>query len=196
MNSNSKVAGFLAMLVITLGVLFGFYMLYRNQQPLLEETNKSYAEGRAVNLDKDLPAHTLESMLYQGGFFPDANDAKCVARHTTRVLADNQYSIKRLGELNLWAYQIPAFTAKYSGGSALAALADTSFSKIGVTPDVAAMYAKDSIPAYSTTGKAVIEVKVIDAESHNAVPGTIVRLKEHFYEEVVVDSLKNSLISK
>ncbi len=190
MNSNSKVAGFLAMLVITLGVLFGFYMLYRNQQPLLGETNKSYAEGRAVNLDKDLPAHTLESMLYQGGFFPDANDAKCVARHTTRVLADNQYSIKRLGELNLWAYQIPAFTAKYSGGSALAALADTSFSKIGVTPDVAAMYAKDSIPAYSTTGKAVIEVKVIDAESHNAVPGTIVRLKEHFYEEVVVDSLK------
>jgi serine/threonine protein phosphatase PrpC/cell division protein FtsW (lipid II flippase)/cell division protein FtsI/penicillin-binding protein 2 len=190
MRSNRKLSGIIAMLFVSLGILLGFHALYKTQKPILDSVEQAYPEGRSISLDQDIPERALESMLYNGGYYPDARDARCVSHHIATSVARNQYSIKRLWDLRLWEYQIPSLTARYTGGSALSEMADSSFRKVGITPEIIAMYANDSIPAQTCGGTAEIEVRVVDAESHASVPGVLVRLKEHYYDDLVADSLR------
>lgn len=192
MRSRSKALSLIVMLIVSIGILLSFRKLYQVQQPVLENVEQSYIKKRSVCLDKDMPFRTLESMLQAGGFFPDANDARCISRHIVTTLADNQFSIKKLGELNQWKYQIPALTASNSNGLTLKALADSSFRKIGVSSDIISMYDSDSIPNVTTSGNSIIEVRIVDYKDESAVPGTIVRLKEHYYEDVMVDSINKT----
>lgn len=187
-NSNNRLS-ILAMLLVTIGLLAGFFALYMNQKPMLDAAAAAYQEGRAVSLDREVPEHTLATMLEDGGYYTDPLDAQCIAHHVSTVLEDKNYAIKRLGELNLWDYQIPVLTAKRSGGVALKELADSSYNKLGLTEEVLFLYAKDTVLLANVSGHSSINVKVVDANSHDAAPGVLVRLKEHYYEEKT-DSLR------
>ena len=120
-NSNNKLS-ILAMLIVTIGILAGFFGVYNNQKPVLDATAAAYQEGRAVSLDREVPEHTMATMLEDRGYYTDPCDARCVAHHVSTTLKKEKYSIRRLGELNLWDYQIPAITAKRSGGVVLKVL--------------------------------------------------------------------------
>ncbi|MBO4568608.1 MAG: serine/threonine-protein phosphatase, partial [Candidatus Methanomethylophilaceae archaeon] len=171
------------MTIVTLGLLAGFLVLFNNQKPMLDAAREAYAGRTAVNLDEDTPEGILTLILRDGGFYPDGRDAECVSHHLATARHKNGRPFRRLGELTGWQNQMPVSTARNRGGEALAALADSSCRRLGQTPEIAAMYGKDSVPPFPRTGDAVIEVRVARAGDGAPVPGVIVRVKEHFYEE-------------
>ena len=190
MNNRSKKNGIIAMIVVTLCFLLASVCLYRNQRPMLETVKKAYGEKRAVCMNGDLPARTLEAVLVKNGYYRDEDDARCISLHWT-ALADNARPVETLWGLKRWTCQLPALKARSEGGKVLRTLADSSFAKIGVTPEVKAMYANGgAIPPVATGADAVIEARVVDSETREAIPGTIVRLKEHYYETVPQDTLE------
>ena len=192
MNYNNKKNGIIAMIVVTLCFILGCFSLYWNQRPMLETVEKAYGEKRAACMNGDLPARTLETVLVKNGYYQDEDDARCISRHWTSTFANDGQPVETLWELRRWTYQLPALKARSEGGKVLRALADSSFAKIGVTPEVKALYVNGSIPTAAMGGDAVIEARVVDSGTHEAVPGTIVRLKEHYYETVLQDTLDRS----
>lgn len=193
-NTNNGVSLFL-MLLVSVSFLFGFHILHKNQSPMLENASRSFKEGRAICLNREIPEQNLSSMLEKAGYYTDEKDAHCVSHHIAAVLADKKYSIQKLFDLRTWDYQIPVDQARNYGGHILTELADSSCKRIGISPDIIKIYETDSIPSYNNSGNSLIQVRVVDYEDKRPVPGVVVRLKEHFYEceqdniEVAKDSI-------
>lgn len=190
-------------LLVSFMLAVGFCMLFHNHNAMFNEVEKAYAEGTAINLDKDTKAGELARVLCSNGYFANVEDANFVAGWITSKLHD--HAMPNLGTLNKKEFGIPVHEALASGGPYIRERAREAMQVQGFTPEVERMYSQPlSGNTQTGEGEHLIKAVVLRPDSNSGfwkriwknavqsftrkptgqpVPGVIVCLRGYSYDK-------------
>ena len=113
------------MALITVVLLCGFVVFYRNVNPVLTTSEKE----KTPVLEKGLAAEELSSYLLEKGYLYDSADAACVSEWIVSHLGKKP--VKNLGALNKDPFRLPVTFADSVGGTGLRLRSDASRLTLG-----------------------------------------------------------------
>jgi len=208
-NNLHKVRERSAMVIVTLVLCLGFFVLQNNLKKQFKGVEAGYKDKSILCLDKNTNEKDLSDLLVNGNYILNEQDAHFIANHIITKLRDGAV-LPNLGELNKSAFRIPAVLADSLGGAGLKLRVEDSYSILGVTGEVANMYTQPLCDVFDLHNgnysiKATVRktdaslsgmkkyLKKVSGKDKNPIAGVMVRLKEHYY---LTDTVKTGTKKK
>lgn len=198
MNKLFASRGLKGLALVSVVLICGFLVLYRNVSPILET---SVTEQIPV-LDKSLSPEVLADHLLEKGYLDDPADAACISDWIVSQLQNR--SVSNLGALNKDPFRIPVTLADSLGGAYLHSRCEASRMTVGQTesqgvdPDTLAtvfscagerlhtipVFVREENPVYSnmtgTKGRILKRVyRTFKKDYYQPVEGVVIRIEEH-----------------
>ena len=181
-------------------MIIGFVSIKNAHQDYFRQVEQAYSDHQALNLKKGVRAEELKAFIIRKGYAESTEDAAFIARHIAQRLHEGE-QMKNLGALNTPAFRCKAAEAEMQGGDELRRRVENSRAALGWNETVQNYYEKQSVASTSTQqeGGATLTVSVVEEDTtqygfftriwntltgrhRKPVQGTLVRLKEHYYE--------------
>lgn len=168
-------------------------LLQYNLQPLFDKVDSQISAGQTVVMDNQMRAQTLDSLLVEGDYVPDAKDAAFISRWYQRRLKEE--SLPFLDKMMSDPFRIPADSVLRYGGESLNTRLKTDLVALGQDDDWAAVSAEKLTSHFGEENDSTATIKVrVENEEHfqsssgdvePEVSGIIVRLNEHIVQSGV-----------
>ena len=172
---------YLSLLVVSLLVGAGFFLLWRNISPALDlERNKPFVLARGAD-----PAG-LAKALVDSGFVSDARDAACISEHIFRQLSNSKSGrIENLGSLQKRPFLIEADSAEVYGGEMLQRRVRVSRSRLGVTDTLEKVFPICNTSEFVASGDSTVRMRLRVREvneKYKSGGGIAAKIKGAFYK--------------
>ncbi|WP_405375725.1 FtsW/RodA/SpoVE family cell cycle protein [Pseudobutyrivibrio sp.] len=164
--------------VVLLGLLTMFLC---NISQALKDTEQDYTDGRAYNLDKNLPAKELSDLLYINGYVDNINDADFIADTLTARLRRGLHYTNLYNLQKRWYGTVPMLLADSLG--VLKNRVQISNERIGLSsnlPNVNDIGTAENLGQ----GDGIINTQIIS--ENDDVNGVLVRLTTYYYDNDTV----------
>lgn len=171
----------------TVLLLVLFIRLYANLQPALDQVERNYATGAAVNLQPGLQPATFRTLLMRGNYATDARDVALIADSLAaklRQLAREGGSLDNVGAINKRAFAVTVPTPWRSpiGGDNFQSRVRVSRQQMGYDSLLYVTELRRPRPCPSVVGSGGLSLsgRVVDnAPDPRPLVGVLVQLKEH-----------------